>query len=315
MSQYDRLLNLLNLLRSRDNLKASDLAHECEVSERTVYKDIVSLSAANIPIYFDDGYKLLTDAFLPPLNFSLEDYLLLKLGLSSSPVGNNTPLGKSAKRILSKIDAGLSPEAKNRLGDLGDPLRMNMKTTADFSKLGLIFNLIEQSILNKRTIRLDFEAQESGKSPKEVDPYSLIFRRHSWYLLGFCHTRKDVRVFRLNRVKKVALTDKSFVKKPEFSVEEFFKESWEVDQGKRAEVKLRFTGKAVKLIESSQQHPSEKLDKEKDGSLFYSVRVKGTEEITRWIMGFGDMVEVLEPEELRKEMKDKIQKMQKLYSG
>ncbi len=315
MSKYDRLLNLLSLLRSRNNLKASDLAHECEVSERTVYKDIVSLSSANIPIYFDDGYKLLTDAFLPPLNFSLEDYLLLKLGLNSTPVGNDTPLGKSAKRILSKIDAGLSPEVKNRLGDLGDPLRMNMKTTADFSKLGLVFSLIEQSILNKRTIRLDFEAQDSGKSLKEVDPYSLIFRRHSWYLLGFCHTRKEIRVFRLNRIKKVTLTDKNFERKPGFSVEEFFKDSWEVNQGKTAEVKLRFTGKAVKLIESNQHHPSEKLNKEKDGSLVYSIRVNGTEEITRWIMGFGDMVEVLEPEELRKDIKDKVQKMQKLYSG
>jgi predicted DNA-binding transcriptional regulator YafY len=315
VSKYDRLLHLLNLLRSRHSLKASDLARECEVSERTIYRDIISLSSANIPIYFDDGYKLLTDAFLPPLNFSLEDYLLLKLGLSSTPVANNTPLGKSAKRVLSKIDAGLSQEVKNRLGDLGDPLRMNLKTTADFSKLGLIFNLIEQSILNKRTIRLDYEALESGKSSRDIDPYTLIFRRHSWYLLGFCHLRGEIRVFRLNRIKKVTLTDKNFERKPEFSIEEFFKDSWEIYQGKPTNVKLRFTGKAIKVIESGQHHPSEELKKEKDGSLLYSIRVNGTEEISRWILGFGEMVEVLEPEELRKDIKDKIQKMQKLYSG
>lgn len=314
MSKYDRLLHLLNLLRSRHSLKASDLARECEVSERTIYRDIVSLSSANIPIYFDDGYKLLTDAFLPPLNFSLEDYLLLKLGLSSTPVANNTPLGKSAKRVLSRIDAGLSQEVKNRLGDLGDPLRMNLKTTADFSKLGLIFNLIEQSILNKRTIRLDYEGLESGKSSRDIDPYTLIFRRHSWYLLGFCHLRDEIRVFRLNRIKKVTLSDKNFERKPDFSIEEFFKDSWEIYQGKPTKVKLRFTGKAVKVIESGQHHPSEELKKEKDGSLLYSVRVNGTEEICRWILGFGEMAEVLEPEELRKDIKDKIQKMQKLYS-
>lgn len=65
MSKTDRLLFILNLIRSRRNLKARDLAKECEVSERTIYRDIMDLSSANIPIYFDDGYKFLTDAFLP----------------------------------------------------------------------------------------------------------------------------------------------------------------------------------------------------------------------------------------------------------
>jgi predicted DNA-binding transcriptional regulator YafY len=315
MSKYDRLLHLLNLLRSSNNLKAVDLARKCEVSERTIYRDIMSLSSANIPIYFDDGYKLLTDAFLPPLNFSLEEYLLLKLGLNSSPMSVNTPLGKSAKKIIAKIDSSLSPEVKNRLGDLGDPLRINLKTTGDFSKLSLIFNLIEQSILSKRTVGLDYESLESGKGSREVDPYALVFKRHSWYLLGFCHHRQETRTFRLNRIKKVTLTDRSFERKSDFSVEEFFRDSWEIYQGKLTEVKLRFFGKAVKVIESGPHHPSEIITREKDGSLLYSVKVKGTEEISRWILGFGEMVEVLEPEDLRESIRNTIQKMQKLYSG
>jgi predicted DNA-binding transcriptional regulator YafY len=315
MSKYDRLLHLLNLLRSSNNLKAVDLARKCEVSERTIYRDIMSLSSANIPIYFDDGYKLLTDAFLPPLNFSLEEYLLLKLGLNSSPMSVNTPLGKSAKKIIAKIDSSLSPEVKNRLGDLGDPLRINLKTTGDFSKLSLIFNLIEQSILSKRTVGLDYESLESGKGSREVDPYALVFKRHSWYLLGFCHHRQETRTFRLNRIKKVTLTDRSFERKSDFSVEEFFRDSWEIYQGKLTEVKLRFFGKAIKVIESGPHHPSEIITREKDGSLLYSVKVKGTEEISRWILGFGEMVEVLEPEDLRESIRNTIQKMQKLYSG
>ena len=315
MNKYDRLLHMLNLLRTKQNLNAADLAKECEVSERTVYRDIMALSSANIPICFDNGFKILNDAFLPPLNFSIEDYIALKLGLGSSPLSVNTPLGISAKKLLTKIDASLSPEVKNRLGDLGDPLRMNLKTTADFTKLGLVFKLLEQSILNKRTVGLDYEGLESDKNSREIDPYALIFRRHSWYLLGFCHLRNDFRVFRLNRIRKVIITDKSFKRKQDFSIEEFFKDSWEIYQGKPVEVKLRFTGKAVKVIESSQHHTSEKIIKDNEGSIMYSVRVNGTEEISRWILGFGELVEVLEPEELRKDLKDKIQKMQKLYSG
>ncbi|HEX9911991.1 MAG TPA: YafY family protein [candidate division Zixibacteria bacterium] len=314
MNKFDRLLYILNLLRTKQSLQAVDLARECQVSERTIYRDIISLSSANVPIYFDDGYKLLTDAFLPPLNFSIDDYLVLKLGLGSSPLSINTPLGKSAKRVLSKIDSGLSQEVKNRLSDLGDPLRITLKTTVDFNKLGLIFNLIEQSILNRRTIRLDYEGLESGKNSREIDPYALIFRRHSWYLLGFCHLREQIRVFRLNRIYKVTLTDKNFEKRPDFSIEEFFKNSWEIYQGEPTKVKLKFSGKAVKVIESGQHHTSENLSKQNDGSLVYSVKVSGIEEISRWVLGFGEMVEVLEPEELRVNIKETVQKMQKLYS-
>ena len=56
MSKYDRLIHVLNLLRSRKSLKAGNIARECEVSERTVYRDILALSSANVPVYFDDGY-------------------------------------------------------------------------------------------------------------------------------------------------------------------------------------------------------------------------------------------------------------------
>ena len=168
--------------------------------------------------------------------------------------------------------------------------------------------------MNKRIIELDYEGLESGKNSREIDPYALIFRRHSWYLLGFCHLREDFRVFRLNRIRKVILKDKGFERKPDFSIEEFFKDSWEIYQGKPVEVKLRFSGKAVKVIESSQHHTSEKVKKEKDGSLLYTVRVNGTEEISRWILGFGELVEVLEPKELREDIKRTVQKLQKLYA-
>ncbi|MFH0930314.1 MAG: HTH domain-containing protein, partial [Candidatus Zixiibacteriota bacterium] len=81
MGKADRLLLILNLIRSRRNLRAKDLALECGVSERTIFRDINAISSANIPIYFENGYKFLTDAFLPPLNFSLDEYLVLYLGL------------------------------------------------------------------------------------------------------------------------------------------------------------------------------------------------------------------------------------------
>jgi len=114
MSKYDRMLFILNILRSRRNLTAGNLANECGVTERSIYRDIISLSEANIPIYFDHGYKLASNNFLPPLNFSYDEYNCLKLALDSTPLGNTEKYQLVIKKIRAKVDAGLSDIVKKK---------------------------------------------------------------------------------------------------------------------------------------------------------------------------------------------------------
>ena len=318
-SKYDRLLYILNLLRSRNKLRASDLAEECEVSERTIYRDIIGLSSANIPIYFDDGYKLLTDTFLPPLNFDLDDYLTLKLALQSSPLSQQSPLRRSAKRVLTKIEANLSSSLKAKLSEISaegdkEPVRIEVKSTSDFSKFSLWFNLIEQAIFHNKTIKIFYESLEAGETFREVDPHSLVFRKHAWYFIGFCHLRQKMRIFRINRIKKISLLNKTFERRKDFSVTEFFKDSWEIYQGEPTKVEIELRGKAVKIIESGVHHPSEKIEKLDDGSLVYKVKIKGTEKILRWILGFKDDAGVLKPEKLREEIKQISEKLSRMYA-
>jgi predicted DNA-binding transcriptional regulator YafY len=313
MSKYDRLLHILNLLRARQGLKASDLAKECEVSERTIFRDIIALSSTNIPIYFEKGYRLLSDAFLPPLNFTLEDYLVLKLSLSSSVLMENSPLRKYAKVVLAKIEANLNPALKKDLEKIPEPLRISLKATSDFSKLSWMIKLIEQCILNKKSLKIEYESLETGLTTRQIDPYSLIFRRHAWYLIGFCHRRNQIRIFRFNRINKVTILDKSFEIKPGFSLSGFFKDSWEIYQGEPVIVKIRLKGIGAKVVESGQYHHSEKISKLKDSSLTYEVKVNGIEEISQWILGFGENAEVLEPKELREKMRKTAEELSRIY--
>jgi predicted DNA-binding transcriptional regulator YafY len=313
MSKYDRLLFVLNLLRGRPGLSTQELARECEVSERTIYRYVTALSSANVPIYFDKGYRLLSDAFLPPLNFTSEEYLIIKMALSSSVFMKESPLRKQAKDVLAKIEANLTPTVKKDMDKLKDVASINIKSTSDFSKSSLWFKLIEQSISNKRGIKLVYESLKSGVGTREVDPYSLVFRRHAWYLAGFCRKRNEIRLFRLNRIKQITLLDKNFQVKPDFSLSDFFKDSWELYPGEPVCVKIKFRGAGAKVIESRQHHPSEKIVKLKDGSLIYEVRVSGIEEIGRWVLGFGEDAKVLEPKKLKEKIKSTIEKMKQFY--
>lgn len=113
MSKASRLLLILNLIRSRRNLKARDLAKECGVSERTIYRDINAISSANISVYYDNGYKFLTDAFLPQFNLSLDEYLAIHLGLRSEIVNSKPVLKKAGKTALAKLEASMPENLKD----------------------------------------------------------------------------------------------------------------------------------------------------------------------------------------------------------
>lgn len=107
MGKADRLLFILNLIRTRRNLTAKDLAKECGVSERTIYRDINAISSANIPIFYEEGYRFLTGTFLPTLNLSTDEYIALCLGLYCEAISSTPALKEAARRVLVKIESSL----------------------------------------------------------------------------------------------------------------------------------------------------------------------------------------------------------------
>jgi predicted DNA-binding transcriptional regulator YafY len=105
MKKAERLLYILSLLRANKRLRARDLAQKCGVTERTIYRDVISISVSNIPIYFEDGYKLHNQPSIPPMNFSqLEARFLISL-LSSPVLPGSKYCRKIADRILDKIQS------------------------------------------------------------------------------------------------------------------------------------------------------------------------------------------------------------------
>lgn len=215
--------------------------------------------------------------------------------------------------MLAKIEANLSPDVKKDRNKLENVACINIKFTSDISKSFPWFKLVEQSILNRRCVRLVYESLMSGESCREVDPYSLVFRGHAWYIIGFCHWQKETRLFRLDRIKRITLLDKNFQIKPGFSLSDFFKDSWELYLGEPVKVKIKFRGIGAKVIESGQHHPSEKISKLKDGTLIYEVKVNGIVEIGRWVLGFGEDAKVLEPKKLQEKIKSTIENMRRFY--
>ena len=111
MKKAERLLYILSLLRTRKRLRAKDLALKCEVTERTIYRDICSISGSNIPIFFDDGYKLIHEEFMPPMNFTPAEAVLLINFLKTGIIKQTR--GHTIERIIDKLEATLKRQQLN----------------------------------------------------------------------------------------------------------------------------------------------------------------------------------------------------------
>ncbi|UCC45406.1 MAG: YafY family transcriptional regulator [Candidatus Zixiibacteriota bacterium] len=315
MPKYDRLLHILNMLRARRNLNAARLAEECGVTERSIYRDIISLSEANIPIYYDNGYRLASDNFLPPLNFDFEEYNCLKLAMESSPLAKTGRYAVVLKRIRGKVDAGLSETVKKQRRQAVETTTLEIPVSQPDGDFESYFRIIEQAIGEDRRLLMTYVSIESGETERLVEPYFIVFKARAFYFVAFCHLRGELRTFRIDRIQHIELTDEHFVPRRDIDAHDYFEGSWGIYSGEPVEVVVEFTGPAARVILSATHHHSEIVEELGADRVRYRVTVNGLEEICRWIVGFGDQAEVIEPDRLRSRLADLGRSLQAIYSN
>lgn len=302
MSKYDRLLHILNMLRSRRNLNASRLAEECGVTERSIYRDIISLSEANIPIYYDHGYKLASDNFLPPLNFDFEEYTCLRLALESTPLSKTGRQAEVLKRIKAKIDAQLSEPVKQQRKISVETTHIEIPVTQVLDDAEDYYGFIEQAIIDDLCLDIHYESIDSGRTRRIVEPYFIVFRSRAFYFVAYCRLRKSLRTFRVDRILDLVMTDEHFVRDGSVNVRDYFEGSWQIWNGEPVEVVIEFTGAAARVVLSATHHYSETIEQLGEDHVTYRVKVNGLDEIKRWILGFGKEAQVMSPHRLREEL-------------
>jgi len=124
MSKYERLSRLFKIMtfiKAQRNLSRSDLARKCEVCVRTIQRDIDSLVCAGVPIFWSkDGYEIMPDFFMPPVNLSLEEAFHLVVATRAFSSGQGESQQRAIESAVSKVIARLPDETRCRLDQILD---------------------------------------------------------------------------------------------------------------------------------------------------------------------------------------------------
>jgi predicted DNA-binding transcriptional regulator YafY len=316
MSKYERLarmLKIITLVKANPRLSRAELARLCEVdSVRTIQRDVNSLALADIPIFWSgEGYEIMPNFFLPPMALSVEEAFSLVLSAKAYSEGEGQFHQSTLESAISKIITTLPERAKELLETGSSKISVESRKVSDTK--GLVGKLY-QAILETKQIRITYYSYSSNKvSERVVNPYALTFRRRSWYLIGYCHSRHKVLMFRTSRIKVMKFTGEMFHPPQDFSVDDYMGKSWQVMTGTEAKVVIWFNAEIAPLIKEVDWHPTQQIMELQDGSILFTATVAGTMEITLWILGYGDKAEVLYPESLRNEMKGVAERLSQRY--
>jgi predicted DNA-binding transcriptional regulator YafY len=319
VSKYERLarlLKIITLVKANPRLTRSDLARLCEVdSVRTIQRDINSLAIAEVPIYWSgEGYEIMPNFFLPPLALSMEEVLSLVLSARAYSEGEGKFHESTVGSAISKIVATLPKATRDLLNLDSDKINVESRKVKD---MGGLISQLYQAILNTKQLRMNYYSYSSNSvSERVIDPYALTFRRHAWYLVAFCYTRNEIRMFRTDRIKTLDYTDKKFSYPSNFSLGEYMARSWQTmrgNKGEETEVVVKFDARIAPLIKEVDWHPTQRIEDLPDGSILYTVTVAETKEISLWILSYGYEAEVISPERLRREIAAAAEKMCQRY--
>jgi len=163
-----------------------------------------------------------------------------------------------------------------------------------------------ESIAEKKQVRLVYRAYEGEEAiERMIEPAGLFHEYHFWYVIGYCHLRKDSRQFRTDRMIEINRTSLSFSGEP-IDVDEFRNLE---DTSAKTKVVIRVKKDVIRYMRSGRKYYGFVSELEKDGEVEMTFMTMDLGfGLARWYLMFGDCAEIVEPESFKTLVKEMVEK-------
>ena len=310
-----RLLNVLYILNQNPNgVKVAEIARQCGVTVRTTYRDLDALEPLHGVKIWEERTKrgIVEGSVLPPIRLSLPEAMTIFLA-ARLMVGYANRYDPNIASTFMKLNSVVPPPLRDQIRQTMDWLQEQRKD----EKYLRILETIAEAWVSQRTVRIWYQALgDEEATERSIDPYFIepAAAGHSSYVIGYCHRTNEIRTFKIERIRSIEETSDSYDIPSSFDASSYLASAWGiVADGELKTVKLKFDRQVARLLEEVTWHPSQVTKRQPDGSVIVTLQVLTTVELCSWILGWGEKVEVLEPEELREEIIQTAEAMLDVY--
>lgn len=337
VSKTERLLNLISyMLRNRSPIPFSEIAGNVvgyddearlDSIEKRFDRDKAELRNMGIPVEYVDtgspetsGYVIPRDRFfLSKLELDSVDAILLSLAGRTGAVRFSSAVLKdafdSALRKLS-IDAPTIEEPEFEPASL-------LQVSSGNARAGEILQTICNAVYSRRTIRFAYVGRrDEAPRKRTIDPYGLGIAHGEWYVVGRCHQRDAIRTFKLSRIKGNVATPGASDSTNEFDIPVDFRvreyldhDDWDFGAGESTVVRVRMPRDLASRVvaRSPMRAAIENPESSSDDGVVVRLEARLVDRFISWIASLGPEAEIIEPVELSRSLRFRLEEMLAAY--
>jgi proteasome accessory factor B len=321
LSKISRLVRILGLLQATKGHNVSALASACQVTRRTIFRDLDVLRQAGVPLLFDEeqgAYRIPGTYYLPPTNFTAEEALAIVVLCYELGSPKRLPFYQAAQSAALKLESSLPDRVRDELREATSAVHIKMQPANPLEGQQPVYRRLLTAITMRQSVRIEYDSfSDGGPIRLKLCPYRLLFSRRSWYVIGRSSLHREVRTFNVGRILNMTPLDERFQIPRAFSIVSYLGNAWHLipEPGPDQDVVVRFSPMVARNVAEVLWHKTQRLVNLSDGTLEFHVRVSGLQEISWWILGYGDQAEVLKPARLRQLIAQRAQRLVELYNG
>lgn len=306
-------------MKSGKLANCSSMAAEYEVSAKTIMRDIDYLKyQREAPVEYDAGrrgYYYTEENFkLPAISINESDLFAICIARKVLKQHENTPVYEKLLAVFDKIERSLPQKISVSPSSFEGRFTVFPEPQTHFDTL--IWETVSQALHKGRSLEITYR-KPADDSPlgRVVDPYHAMSYQGEWYMIGYCHKRRDVLTFAVSRIRRARMGE-PFEMHRDFDIADFVGSRFGIFGGDREYlVKIWFAARHAPYVAERQWHSSQKIDTAADGSVVLSMRISHLFEVKRWILSWGGGVKVLEPAELAGEVQRELVESMEEYAG
>ncbi len=221
-----RVLALLELLQARGRLSGAEIAERLGVDRRTVRRYIAVLEDLGIPVTTElgrfGGYMLVPGFKLPPLMFTESEVRVITLALLAVCEHNLVEDSLALESVQAKLERVMPGHLKAQVQAISNSVQLIPSTRPSSHQQLLVLTQATQAC---EGVSMTYGSPQGDTMQRRFDPYGLVFRTGYWYVGGYCHLRRDLRSFRLDRLSDIVGVGEHFVRPVGFDAARHLQES------------------------------------------------------------------------------------------
>jgi len=309
------------LARSRSGAGLDELASDLGCVRRTVYRDLDALMYAGFPVVSEkrDGrvfYRFIESFGIGDVPFTHDEVLALVLGADLLSALEGTVFHDSMESAIAKIRAAVGPEMLAYLERLGASIRVLPGPHKRYAAFRETIQALNEAVLGQRRVAMVYRTGRSGAVRKrQLDPYRVWYRSGALYVVGHDHLSGELRTFAIDRIESLEMGDERFEVPEDFDFDAFTATAFGVISEPAERVRIHFDERWRSHVEEHTWHQSQQLRQLDEGGIELSMEVGPSAEIKNWVLSFGSGAHVLEPERLRDEVREELERAAGRYAS